>query len=123
MRRTAIVLASGVALLGLISGATLAQSGGSASPPASAAGPTKNVSFCGTVVKLTEDGCIGVRSSGIEGVRLYEITSASPKPSTGELIIGTGTPGGASMCTEGTHLTDVKWSKAAACPLANNPAE
>jgi len=74
-------------------------------------------SFCGTVVMLTEAGCIGVKSSMV-GQPVYEITSARPKPPVGSLISGSGTPGGVSFCMQGTHLARVRWTKAAACPLA-----
>jgi len=80
----------------------------------------KTESFCGTVANLTESGCIGVKSSNISGERLYEITSANPKPTIGTLIAGSGTTGGMTSCMEGIHLNTVKWQRAAACPVANN---
>jgi hypothetical protein len=68
------------------------------------------------VVKLTEATCIGVKGSMV-GQPMYEITSANPKPAVGQMITGSGVTGGSSICMQGTHLSDVKWSKAAACPL------
>lgn len=76
------------------------------------------VSFCGTVVKLVEDHCIGVKGSMV-GAPLVEITSARPKPGIGTLIAGSGMPGGVSICMEGTHLTAVRWRKVAVCALAH----
>jgi hypothetical protein len=115
MQRKIIYLGAGITFLGLVSAAAFAQSdtsmGALAAP---AAGMTE--SFCGTVVKLTEGGCIGVKSSMVGGP-LYEISSANPKPALGMLITGSGTTGGVSMCMQGVHLTDVKWHKAAVCGL------
>lgn len=122
MQRILRGMCVGTAFLGLTLAAAEAQSNSSTSGSAMASAPaaSKNESFCGTVVKLTEANCIGVKSSTITGQRVYEITSANPKPKVGALITGSGTPGGVSMCMEGTHLNDVKWQKAAACPLGHN---
>lgn len=96
----------GLALL--VSAATSAQSPAPMKMPASAA------SFCGTVVKLTDRGCIGVKS--LAGQPTYEITSATPKPIVGMLIAGSGTAGGASICMQGAHLTNITWQRTQACP-------
>jgi hypothetical protein len=76
--------------------------------------PASPASFCGTVVKLTERGCIGVKSAA--GQPTYEITSATPKPIVGMLIAGSGTAAGASVCMHGAHLSNITWQRAQACP-------
>jgi hypothetical protein len=86
----------------------------SATKPSSAAGQK---SFCGRVVALTTAPCIGVNSV-MPPLGLYEITSANPKPAVGTMISGTGTPGGVSVCMQGTHLNNVAWHKIQMCPLA-----
>ncbi|HWA92531.1 MAG TPA: hypothetical protein VG889_21045 [Rhizomicrobium sp.] len=74
------------------------------------------VSFCGTVAQLKEAGCIGVLPS-FPQTPIYEITSADPKPPLGKMISGSGVTGGASICLQGTHLSDVKWERAEFCPV------
>jgi len=101
----------GLALLG--SAGALAQSPTPMSGPAMKM-PASTASFCGTVVKLTERGCIGVKSTA--GQPTYEITSATPKPIVGMLIAGSGTAGGASICMQGAHLTNITWQRTQACP-------
>jgi hypothetical protein len=97
--------------------ALFSLSAGPASAEMSAMAPAR-VNFCGTVVKLTEGHCIGVKGSMV-GAPLAEITSARPRPTVGKLIAGSGMPGGVSTCMEGTHLTAVTWRKVAVCPLAH----
>ena len=78
----------------------------------------KTGEFCGPVVKLTEGGCIGVKSTQAGGP-MYDITSANPKPHVDETIMGSGTiTDKITICMQGTPLTDVKWKKVADCPLA-----
>jgi hypothetical protein len=85
--------------------------GGSTQPPGGA-------SFCSPVIALVEGGCIGVHG----GTTLYEISSANPKPTVGQLISGSGTPSGApTFCQQGTHLINVTWHVVATCRLRNNP--
>jgi hypothetical protein len=100
-------------LVFLMSAAAVAQS------PAPISGsamrmPASPASFCGTVVKLTERGCIGVKSAA--GQPTYEITSATPKPIVGMLIAGSGTSGGAPICKQGAHLSNITWQRTQACP-------
>jgi hypothetical protein len=121
MNKGLLRLGAGLAFLGLASVAASAQSG-SMSGPSTMAAPAATANFCGTVIALVEAGCIGVKSS-MPGGPLYEITSANPKPAVGMLIVGSGTPGGVSFCQQGTHLTNVKWQKAAACPLSKAGAQ
>ena len=47
--------------------------------------PAATASFCGTVVKLTQRGCVGVKSSMVDQPT-YEVSSATPKPIVGMLI-------------------------------------
>ena len=114
MRKKPFNLTIGLALLA--SAGTLAQSpssmGGSAMKM-----PAATASFCGTVVKLSERGCIGVKPSLVDQPT-YEITSATPKPTIGMLIAGSGTTGGASFCMQGAHLAGITWQRTQACPLA-----
>jgi hypothetical protein len=83
---------------------------------AAGAEPTGRVKFCATVVQLVEAHCIGVPAGPFDS-RAYDITGAKPAPAVGTLISGSGVPGGITMCNAGTHLTDVQWTKVAACPL------
>jgi hypothetical protein len=79
--------------------------------------PGDQVHFCGTVIALTEGGCIGVMSNG----ETFEITSASPKPAVGARIAGAGTVNNeATICQEGVHLNPVTWSAAKLCPVAED---
>jgi hypothetical protein len=76
-----------------------------------------SVSFCGKVVKLVEDHCIGVKNAGLPHT-LYEITSAHPSPPLGWLIQGTGFPSSnPNICQQGTHLISVHWRHVHLCPL------
>lgn len=104
-----------VAFVGLMAVGAVAQS---SAPGSSMAPAVKMASFCGAVVKLTEHDCIGVNSTGPADRGLYEITSAKPKPAVGTMIEGSGTPGGMTICMQGTHLTNVQWHKVAVCPAA-----
>ncbi len=73
--------------------------------------------FCGTVVKLVEGSCIGVKQSKASAPS-YDITGTTPVPKIGELISGSGdTDPNPTLCMQGPHLTNVTWAKAAACPL------
>jgi hypothetical protein len=102
MMRSAVLLLSGV--LAISASGASAQTG------------AERVTFCAAVVQLVEAHCIGVPASSF-GARAYDITGAKPSPAVGTLISGSGVPGGITMCSEGTHLTDVKWARVAACPL------
>jgi len=112
MRKKLFNLTAGLAFL--ISAGALAQSPSSMRGPAMKM-PASTASFCGTVVKLTEGGCIGVKSSVI-GQPIYEITPATPKPAVGMLIAGSGTTGGVSVCKQSAHLVGIAWQRVAACP-------
>ncbi len=97
--------ACAIALLGV----TAASAADAVAPPAS-------VGFCGKVVKLVEDHCIGVKSTWLPSV-LYEITSAHPKPGVGAMIQGTGVPSGdPTICLQGKHLVSVTWKPVHVCP-------
>jgi hypothetical protein len=109
-------LIAGVAFLGLTSAMALAQAESGRSTPAAPAA-SQHGSFCGVVVKLAEGSCIGVKASAADQP-LYDITSAKPAPTAGQIIAGSGTPGGMSFCMEGIHLTQITWHAVAACPLA-----
>jgi hypothetical protein len=111
MRKKIFDVAAGLAFLasaGALAQSSLPVSGSATKMPASTA------SFCGTVVKLTERGCIGVKS--MAGQPTYEITSATPKPIVGMLIAGSGTTAGASICAQGAHLMNIAWQRTQACP-------
>jgi hypothetical protein len=123
MQRIFIETCVVIAFLGMASIGASAQSNsttGSLSTAATSAAGSRDASFCGTVVTLTEANCIGVKSSMLGQPILYEITSATPKPKVGTLIAGTGTTGGVSFCMQGTHLSRVVWKQAVACPLTNS---
>ncbi|HXC55710.1 MAG TPA: hypothetical protein VNU97_10460 [Rhizomicrobium sp.] len=98
--------------------AMLSLTAAAAAPPSNAMAPMPaKVGFCGPVVKLVEDHCIAVKTSGFGGSHTYEITSANPKPSVGEQIQGSGVADGSpTICMQGTHLTAVTWKKVAVCP-------
>ena len=75
------------------------------------------VSFCGTVVALTESGCIAVTVGTVK----YEIGAADPKPEVGAVIAGSGTPANAvTTCQEGVHLTNITWKVVASCPTGGH---
>lgn len=96
----AVALISSTALIGASSSATAKNS----------------VSFCGKVVKLTEDHCGGVKNLNLPHV-LYEISSAHPRPSLGWLIRGSGIPShNPNICQQGTHLDYVQWTRVQQCP-------
>jgi len=111
MRKKLFELVAGLAFLA--SAGALAQSSSPMSGPAMKM-PAFTVSFCGTVVKLTERGCVGVK--GADGQPMYDVTAATPKPIVGMLIAGSGTTGGASICMQGAHLSDIAWQRVQACP-------
>jgi hypothetical protein len=81
-----------------------------ASPVLAASTP---LPFCGTVVPLTEGGCIGVKAGGTT----YELGETNPKPSVGMVISGSGVVSNVmSTCMEGKHLTNITWRSVTSCP-------
>ena len=103
-----ILLASGLAAI-----LALGSSAGAASTA------SKRVSFCGPVTNMVEGSCIGVTDAATS--TLYDISGATPKPSVGATIRGSGIPDGAmTTCQQGTHLAAIRWHHAAVCPLAHH---
>ena len=82
----------------------------------------QRVDFCGEAGPLVEKGCVGVRSV-INGQRtIYNITTANPQPTMGEMIEGHGKlSADMGICMEGIALADVTWKKVAACPAGDKP--
>ncbi len=77
----------------------------------------QRVYFCGEAGPLVEKGCIGVRSRSNGLMTIYNISTANPRPATGDLIEGHGKLSGAmSYCMQGIPLSDVTWKKVTACP-------
>jgi hypothetical protein len=86
---------------------------GSNAPARPAVG--SKVQFCGTVVSLVEDGCIGVKPASASEPT-YQVTSAKPKPKIGALIAGSGrVSGGMSFCMQGVMLENVTWKPVKTC--------
>ena len=74
--------------------------------------PGDTMDFCGKVVNLVQDGCIGV----VTLYATYDLTQISPRPPLGALIKGTGTLGSdASNCQQGMHFTKATWTPTDLC--------
>ncbi|MBV9932496.1 MAG: hypothetical protein JO013_16340 [Alphaproteobacteria bacterium] len=80
-----------------------------------AAAEPRQVQFAGCVYRGTEGGCLMVRS----GTRVYDISTAKPRPNVGRAIAGSGwTFAGPTTCMEGTRLVKIRWHYTRRlCPL------
>lgn len=112
MYKTAAQIGFALSLSSLVVASGYAQANSTMQQPAAA-----RKFFCGQVVALVEDHCIGVNSV-MPPLGLYEITSANPAPAVGATISGSGIPGGISICQQGIHLSSVTWHSIHLCPLA-----
>jgi hypothetical protein len=111
MRNRNLIL--GVSIAVLAAGTALAQSGGAMS---GVQPEGTEVRFCGTVVKLVEVGCIGVKPSMV-GQPVYDLSGIGPKPHVGWMVTGAGYTGGMSHCMQGVHLATAMWKKVDVCAL------
>ena len=102
-------------LLGLALAASAAP--GWCADAAPAAAPAR-ASFCGTV-RIEPHHCVIVHPMQV-GQPDYDISSASPAPTNGELIGGSGTVRKTSVCNEKyVALAKVTWKKADVCALGD----
>ena len=93
----------------------LAQSGREQGrPPEPGPHPGDQVTFCGKVVALVEDGCVGIVGIGTRPT--VELSAVHPKPEVGTTIEGTGViAGGVNKCMQGVHLESASYGTTAYC--------